>query len=404
MGDTSPLASLTKLVDVDVAITAPTGISIPDAGLASAIRAALGLNPGAPITKDAMLTLTTLEAGFQGISDLTGLEHATNLEVLGLGGNQIVDVSVLSGLTNLTFLMLDDNDIVGVSPLEGLTNLTFLFLGGNEIVDVGPLSGLTSLTSLNLLNNKIVDVAPLAALVNLETLSLGGNPLGDTSPLASLTKLIDVDVEITDPRQREDVNGDEIVSILDLVKVGNAFGTAGPDDADVNGDGIVNIADLVLVGNVCCGAPPAAPLLHASVLDMFTAADVQAWLTQAQSLDATNPDFQNGIRFLEQLLAALTPNDTVLLANYPNPFNPETWIPYHLATPTDVQITIYDATGRVVRRLDLGHQSGGYYTEKSRAAYWDGKNALGESVASGIYFYQLQTDNASYLRKMLILK
>ncbi|MYK19047.1 T9SS type A sorting domain-containing protein [Candidatus Poribacteria bacterium] len=108
--------------------------------------------------------------------------------------------------------------------------------------------------------------------------------------------------------------------------------------------------------------------------------------------------------FLKSLLAALTPKDTVLLPNYPNPFNPETWIPYHLAAATDVQITIYDATGGVVRRLDLGHQSAGYYTARSRAAYWDGKNALGESVASGIYFYQLQADTVSHLRKMLILK
>ncbi|MDE0014275.1 MAG: leucine-rich repeat domain-containing protein [Candidatus Poribacteria bacterium] len=95
---------------------------------------------------------------------------------------------------------------------------------------------------------------------------------------------------------------------------------------------------------------------------------------------------------------------TSLLTNYPNPFNPETWIPYHLATDTDVEIRIYDTRGSIVRRLDLGHQREGYYTSRSRAAYWDGRNDVGERVASGIYFYQLKADNRSFLRKMVILK
>jgi len=72
-------------------------------------------------------------------------------------------------------------------------------------------------------------------------------------------------------------------------------------------------------------------------------------------------------------------------------FNPETWIPYQLANPSDVVLTIYDTRGVVVRRLDLGHQQEGYYTNRSRAAHWDGTSNVGERVASGIYFYQLQT-------------
>ena len=115
------------------------------------------------------------------------------------------------------------------------------------------------------------------------------------------------------------------------------------------------------------------------------------------------------------------PDTTGLLANYPNPFNPETWIPYQLATAMDVQILIYNAGGILVRRLELGHQPAGTYTSRSRAAYWDGRNAIGERVASGIYFYQLQTDSGklqrtrspvgsnfsaevSPMRKMVILK
>ena len=104
------------------------------------------------------------------------------------------------------------------------------------------------------------------------------------------------------------------------------------------------------------------------------------------------------------LSASTNPEATQLLANYPNPFNPETWIPYHLAESTDVAVRIYDAQGVLVRELTLGHQMAGYYTSRSRAAYWDGRNALGERVASGVYFYQLETDDMSALRKMVILK
>ena len=101
---------------------------------------------------------------------------------------------------------------------------------------------------------------------------------------------------------------------------------------------------------------------------------------------------------------ALPPGTTALLPNYPNPFNPETWIPYHLAEPADVRLTIYGIDGKVVRRLDLGHQAAGFYQSKSRAAYWDGRNDVGERVASGIYFYTLTAGEFAATQKMLILK
>ena len=101
---------------------------------------------------------------------------------------------------------------------------------------------------------------------------------------------------------------------------------------------------------------------------------------------------------------ALIPNETALLVNYPNPFNPETWIPYQLSKPTDVTLTIYDIQGREVRTLDLGHQRAGLYQSRARAAYWDGKNAQGESVASGVYFYTLTAGEFSATRKLLIRK
>ena len=98
------------------------------------------------------------------------------------------------------------------------------------------------------------------------------------------------------------------------------------------------------------------------------------------------------------------PEETSLLPNYPNPFNPETWIPYQLAEPADVALTIYDIKGNVVRDIDLGHQRAGIYESKSRAAYWDGRNAQGERVASGVYFYTLKAGDFTATRKMLIQK
>ena len=103
-------------------------------------------------------------------------------------------------------------------------------------------------------------------------------------------------------------------------------------------------------------------------------------------------------------LNAIIPTETGLLSNYPNPFNPETWIPYQLSESVDVSVSIYAVDGRLVRRLDLGHQSAGVYRSRSRAAYWDGRNEFGERVASGLYFYTLTAGDFTATRKMLIRK
>jgi WD40 repeat protein len=208
---------------------------------------------------------------------------------------------------------------------------------------------------------------------------------------------------LTDPQVGpEDVNSDGIVNILDLVKVASRFNTSSEKE-DINGDGVVNIIDLVKVA-AALGAGAAAPSLHPQALAMFTAANVQKWLAQAQGLNLTDATSQRGIHFLEQLLAALIPKETALLANYPNPFNPETWIPYQLAESADVMLRIYAVDGKLVRMLELGHQAVGIYQGKSRAAYWDGRNAVGEPVASGIYFYTLTAGDFTATRKMLIRK
>ena len=98
------------------------------------------------------------------------------------------------------------------------------------------------------------------------------------------------------------------------------------------------------------------------------------------------------------------PTQTALLANYPNPFNPETWIPYRLHTPAEVHLRIYDVRGALVREIDLGYQQAGQYLTSTNAAHWDGRDHSGQRVASGVYLYQLQAGPVVQGRKMLLLK
>ncbi|MDE0185708.1 MAG: T9SS type A sorting domain-containing protein [Candidatus Poribacteria bacterium] len=118
----------------------------------------------------------------------------------------------------------------------------------------------------------------------------------------------------------------------------------------------------------------------------------------------TLEDMRRAYSTLHSTLANLVPMTTQVLQNYPNPFNPETWIPYQLSENSPVSVSIYDPTGQLVRTLSLGFQSAGFYNSRNRAAYWDGKNTLGETVTSGVYFYHLSAGDYSATRRMLILK
>ena len=297
--------------------------------------------------------LTTLHLDYNSINDLTPLTGLTNLITLHIDGNRVDRIMPLAGLTNLTTLHLADNWIGYLEPLVGLTNLTDLRLEFNRIDDITSLDGLTNLKTLHLAQNtRLTDVSPLAGLVSLETLTLAGCPIEDFTPLADLTADIDV--------------------------------LAGSAPA-ANGNGI-------------------GSLLDPAVLKTLDREALQSLLHKLSVESDGSLKYQRAIAMLESVLASMHPDKTVLLANYPNPFNPETWIPYHLAKAADVQITIYNMHGIVVRNLELEHLSAGYYMSRSQAAYWDGKNAFGEPVASGIYFYQLQADTVSPLRKMVILK
>ena len=207
-----------------------------------------------------------------------------------------------------------------------------------------------------------------------------------------------------------DVTGNGVVNVNDLVEVarnyGKTVGAGANRRADVNNDGEVDVDDILAVIEAVDAA--AAPALAHEDIEPgdLQASDVQQWIRDAKAANADPA----GIAALERLLTSLSrrnlpvPKKTILLANYPNPFNPETWIPYQLSEAAAVTVTIHASDGKLVRALDLGQVPAGIYQNRSRAAYWDGRNAQGEPVASGVYFYTLSAGDFSATRKMVIRK
>ncbi len=232
--------------------------------------------------------------------------------------------------------------------------------------------------------------------VTLDNLQFGSST-GDSIAASPPPIFITIEERVTPG----DVNRDGVVSILDLILVAQQLGNSVSPDSpvDLNGDGVVSIFDLVPIAQRIAGAS-AAPIGAESV----DAAMIESWIAQARLEDDGSLAFKQGIANLEKLLASLIPEETALLANYPNPFNPETWIPYQLAESGEVTLTIYDMNGAVVRRLAVGYRAAGVYRSRSRAVYWDGRNQFGEPLASGLYFYTLTAGEFTATRRMLILK
>ena len=197
-----------------------------------------------------------------------------------------------------------------------------------------------------------------------------------------------------------DIDGDDDVDVEDLV----AFAAT---PVDVNGDTKTDDDDIKLIARLALNAAanrdaaPAPSQTHATL----NAQNLQHLVHQALQRNRFDATYRRGVAALERILESLMiPEESALLHNYPNPFNPETWIPYQLASPAEVTLTLYDVPGRIVRTLNLGHQDAGMYRSKSRAAYWDGRNAQGEPVASGVYFYTLVAGEFTATGKMLIRK
>jgi len=572
ISDLSPIAGLNALREIGVSNNAISDFS-PLAGLTKLENISLSENPIADLSEFIGLTsLRRFRSWGTPVFNLSALTELPKLQVLDICGGDILDISPLGDLTNLSELYLVGNEIADISPLANLTNLKRLSLHHNQIQDVSPLAALHNLTWIELSENEILDFSPLDALPKSVAIVKNNNPgfrrdpkkidgpwlwmivptgrllgsiaaasgrdflsvasgqqtteaqiatqgategdqVGDkvwtvgrlsrsgpnnindmvnatglgtdnidfhvaygsialNAPSQQSTRLFigsgdavkvwlngtmvhnkpvdrdsdgyQEDIPVTlkqgenillvavyegdgwwsgffglestnytpylpNPivvpvgQQRvADVDSDGVVSILDMILVSRHLGRIKitQPQMDINNDGKINISDLILVARSMDTEAGAAP----SALTPDISARVQAWIAQAEAADDGSLVFRQGISNLKRLLAALIPERTDLLANYPNPFNPETWIPYQLAKSAKVSVRIYDATGALVRTLALGHQTAGIYQEKSRAAYWDGKNELGESVASGIYFYMLIAGDFTATRKMLIRK
>ena len=352
--DMSPLASLKKLVEVDI-----------ETEVVPIIDAVLSISPS-PVASPAIGELLTLSLNIGTDEMVAGYQVTLQFDATALryvessNGDYLPDGAFfVPPVVNRGRLELASSALAGVSEGDGtLATITFEVLA-----------------------------------VKASTLTLSETLLSDDQGNTFRPRV--EQGEVTEPpKLKGDVNGDGVVNVQDLVLVGLSFGKTGQDAADINGDGVVNIGDLVLVAGAL-GDVAAAPAVYAASMEPFTAQEVRQWLIEARLSGENSLAYRRGIFMLEQLLMALMPKETALLPNYPNPFNPETWIPYELATDTHVRITIYNTQGVVIRTLQFGHQSAGYYTGRDRAAYWDGRNALGEQVASGLYFYQLETDEMS---------
>ncbi|MCZ6677549.1 MAG: T9SS type A sorting domain-containing protein, partial [Candidatus Poribacteria bacterium] len=246
-------------------------------------------------------------------------------------------------------------------------------------------------------------------IVNADNLDGGADPVQTTItvPGASVSAPWDVD-------------GNGRVEVFDLVIVGSNFGQSGPGvRGDVDGNGVVDIFDLVQVGShfgesTTPGAPPLMSVRshsfekqrRSSGEDVRSYESLQQALSQLESMSNSS----RGVIIARDVLRAWFANvmpvvtETKLHPNYPNPFNPETWIPYQLASDAAVEISIYDVRGALVRRLDFGHQPAGYYTAQDKAAYWDGRSETGEWVSSGLYFYHLRAGHFTAVKRMVIRK
>ena len=232
-----------KVLDLAIQISPELASEwMPDAALRAAVRETLELPTAIPLTKEHMLQFDHLQAGRKGISDIKGLECATNIKVLNLSDNLITDLRPIANLTTLQVLHLrnisPDTLTLDIGSLTNLINLEALTLQKNNISDISPLTNLKKLSILHLSNNNISDVSPLTGLTELQELLIKGNLVTDFSPLDALN--------LTELRSDVDVNDDGVVNIQDLVLVANALGKAEPD---LNDDGVVNIQDLIIVAN-----------------------------------------------------------------------------------------------------------------------------------------------------------
>ena len=375
------------------------------------------LQPGKNVLLVAVLTRSQTSAffGFEPGTEYTvsmGVSYTFSKTPIHTGDTFTLNIHAdnVSDLAGWQFdLAFDPAALEAVSVTEGdflkSGGVSTFFHGGSIDKAVGKITGLTAVRLVNSGvsgTGALVQVAFKAKSAGETQLTMQNFQFASAAGDSISVGLPEIYLTVEGQLATGDVNGDGIISILDMVLTVRQLGQSVPPNSavDLNGDGVVSILDLVRVAQGIALASAAPPIGAESV----DAAMIESWIAQARLEDDGSLVFKQGIAMLETLLASLIPEKTTLLTNYPNPFNPETWLPYQLAEGAAVQIAIYDATGQFVRRLDFGYQPAGYYTDRSDAAYWDGRNDLGGPVGSGVYFYHLSAGEYSATKKMVILK
>ena len=354
------------------------------------------------LSPDTSLSLTSDTTEFQTDSKFVIRLNATNMEDLaGWQTDILFDPAVLKANSITEGSLLKQGNVQTYFHRGTINNTTGRITGISAArLTSGGVDGDGTLLTINFTLKKMVNTR--VRLRNLKAGDSNGQPIHITSPEFRIR----LKTETATMIPAWDVNEDGVTDTTDVQLVTAALGQSPPTNprTDVNGDGTVDGEDLALVavhlGEKNNATAPAAPKRMTDT----TRKTIQDALDILRAADDGSQIFARGLRNLQALLALFIPEETALLPNYPNPFNPDTWIPYQLAEPAEVTLRIYTINGELIRTLTLGHQSAGIYQTRTRAAHWDGRNNIGEPVASGVYFYTLKAGEFTSTRKMLIRK
>ena len=347
------------------------------------------------------LSLTSLKLAGNELTSLPDniFRGLSSLSHLWLYNNKLTNLpdNVFNGLTSLRYMDLSANRFTSLSEnvFRGLS-LTSLKLAGNELTSLPDniFRGLSSLQNMDLSDNELANLPDnvFIGLSSLTQLNLENNPGAPFSFIIYLEKIVDgqfkavapigapFDIQVTFGKRRGTFTGGANSATIPVGTAESETLTITRNNSNTNGSVVVYITGL--------NDPPGLNYGYSLEYSSNEVIIIDAML--APSAEVTR--------------SQLIPIISTLLPNYPNPFNPETWIPYQLAKAADVSLTIYNVQGVVVRQLALGHKHAGYYIGRDRAAYWDGRNVVGEKVAAGVYFYMLKADDFSATRKLLIVK
>ena len=391
-------------VTVNVIKAAVPAVESRSAAVRAAIVNAISdVDSAADVNAQHLSQITNLSLSNQSITALNSGDFNGLFEVtyLNISNNELTSLpsDIFDDLTALQRIDISYNRITSLEEgiFENNANLIILDIAGNPMHGLpnGFFAGMTSLMT--------VYTGQMALVFSIEEVSDDDN---DAQTSKYRVKLdtgapadISVDVWSVDPfillgeKAYADIKKHKTVSISRGSVYSDVITIARTDN-----EGLAYTGDLEddIHITVKKTSHPSIPALH----------DGYYYINHSSLplLILPSLDGRNQIPGTAPAQTSAVPKTTALLPNFPNPFNPETWIPYQLSKPSHVSITIYDIRGNVVRRLDLGQQKTGYYTDRSRAAHWDGRNSVGEHVANGIYFYKFEADGVSALRKMLIVK